>query len=199
VDNRPLGGCVFGERSKPKTAGAEYVLIYQNAQNVGRFGFAGACSAPAVGEYADATAQRSVAHLTFCRCVFRSTVFGLLRSPKTQPPSGRLPTLRFASACSAPLFSACSARRKRNRLAVGCPPYVLPVRVPPPLSASTPTQPPSGRLPTLRFAGACSAPTVGEYADATAQRSVDHLTFLLRGNFFTTKKKGILKTTKTKR
>ncbi|MDR1924360.1 MAG: hypothetical protein LBQ66_08295 [Planctomycetaceae bacterium] len=30
----------------------------------------------------------------------------------------------FANACSAPLFSACSARRKRNRPAVGYPPYV---------------------------------------------------------------------------
>jgi hypothetical protein len=30
----------------------------------------------------------------------------------------------FANACSAPLFSACSARRKHNRPAVGCPPYV---------------------------------------------------------------------------
>ncbi|MDR1924295.1 MAG: hypothetical protein LBQ66_07970 [Planctomycetaceae bacterium] len=31
----------------------------------------------------------------------------------------------FTDACSAPLFSACSACRKRNRPAVGYPPYVL--------------------------------------------------------------------------
>ncbi|MDR1925311.1 MAG: hypothetical protein LBQ66_13155 [Planctomycetaceae bacterium] len=42
MGNRPLGGYVFGERSKPKTEGAENVLIYQIAQNVGRFGFTGA-------------------------------------------------------------------------------------------------------------------------------------------------------------
>ncbi|MDR1923436.1 MAG: hypothetical protein LBQ66_03585 [Planctomycetaceae bacterium] len=36
----------------------------------------------------------------------------------------------FADACSAPLFSACSARRKRNRPAVGYPPYD-PVGYPP--------------------------------------------------------------------
>jgi hypothetical protein len=30
----------------------------------------------------------------------------------------------FANACSAPLFSSCFARRKHNRPAVGCPPYV---------------------------------------------------------------------------
>ncbi|MDR1925272.1 MAG: hypothetical protein LBQ66_12960, partial [Planctomycetaceae bacterium] len=97
------------------------------------------------------------------------TVFGLLRSPKTQPPSGRLSTLclptrlgvqfklirfpnaqrragrprssprRFAAIVGCrrhwwfgistrvppPLFSACSARRKHNRPAVGCPPYVV--------------------------------------------------------------------------
>ncbi|MDR1925993.1 MAG: hypothetical protein LBQ66_16615 [Planctomycetaceae bacterium] len=29
----------------------------------------------------------------------------------------------FADAFSAPLFSSCFARRKHNRLAVGCPPY----------------------------------------------------------------------------
>ncbi|MDR1924230.1 MAG: hypothetical protein LBQ66_07645 [Planctomycetaceae bacterium] len=45
------------------------------------------------------TAQRSVVYLDrantfwFYRCVFRPTVFVLLRSPKTQPPGGRLPTL----------------------------------------------------------------------------------------------------------
>jgi hypothetical protein len=31
----------------------------------------------------------------FVNVVWRSTVFGLLRSPKTQPPGGRLPTLRL--------------------------------------------------------------------------------------------------------
>ncbi|MDR1925488.1 MAG: hypothetical protein LBQ66_14040, partial [Planctomycetaceae bacterium] len=71
VANRPLGGCVFGERSKPKTEGAENVLVFslpkttrvgvvgarlalvpmerkthrqnQTAQNVGCVGFADAC------------------------------------------------------------------------------------------------------------------------------------------------------------
>ncbi|MDR1925046.1 MAG: hypothetical protein LBQ66_11805, partial [Planctomycetaceae bacterium] len=51
------------------------------------------------------------------------SVFVLLRSPKTQPPSGQLPTLRSPTRVPPPLFSSCSARRKRNRPAVGCPPY----------------------------------------------------------------------------
>ncbi|MDR1924408.1 MAG: hypothetical protein LBQ66_08535 [Planctomycetaceae bacterium] len=33
MGNRLPGGCVFGERSKPKTEGAENVLIYQIAQH----------------------------------------------------------------------------------------------------------------------------------------------------------------------
>jgi hypothetical protein len=41
------------------------VLIYQIAQNVGRFGFTDAFSAPVVGEYADVTAWQSVTHLMF--------------------------------------------------------------------------------------------------------------------------------------
>ncbi|MDR1925710.1 MAG: hypothetical protein LBQ66_15180 [Planctomycetaceae bacterium] len=35
VVNRPPGGCVFGERSKTKTVGAENVLIYQIAPTFG--------------------------------------------------------------------------------------------------------------------------------------------------------------------
>ncbi|MDR1922851.1 MAG: hypothetical protein LBQ66_00635 [Planctomycetaceae bacterium] len=91
VDNRPLGGCVFGERSKPKTVGRNTHRQNQNAQNIERVGFANAVSAPVVGEYADATARRSVAHLTLPYNVFR---------PR------------------------CRRVRRRNRLAVGCPPYV---------------------------------------------------------------------------
>ncbi|MDR1923826.1 MAG: hypothetical protein LBQ66_05590 [Planctomycetaceae bacterium] len=46
----------------------------------------------------------------------------------------------FANACSAPLFSACSARRKRNRPAVGYPPYV----------ADAFSYPIVGLMPTIR-------------------------------------------------
>ncbi|MDR1923735.1 MAG: hypothetical protein LBQ66_05105, partial [Planctomycetaceae bacterium] len=42
VDNRPLGGCVFGERSKTKTVDRQNMLVHQNVQNVGRVGFGGA-------------------------------------------------------------------------------------------------------------------------------------------------------------
>ncbi|MDR1925231.1 MAG: hypothetical protein LBQ66_12750 [Planctomycetaceae bacterium] len=44
------------------------------------------------------------------------------------------------------LFSACSARRKRNRPAVGCPPYVTAQR-----SVTHLTLPSGSRLPTLSF------------------------------------------------
>ncbi|MDR1923084.1 MAG: hypothetical protein LBQ66_01825 [Planctomycetaceae bacterium] len=75
MGNRPLGGYVFGERSKPKTEGAEYVLIYQIAQTFGVLVLPMRVGDPVVGEYADVTARRSVTHLTLL-------------------PGGRLPTLR---------------------------------------------------------------------------------------------------------
>ncbi|MDR1925178.1 MAG: hypothetical protein LBQ66_12475, partial [Planctomycetaceae bacterium] len=64
VGNRPLGGCV-GVLADSGIAKTH--RQNQSALRFGRFGFVDACTAP--------------------------TVFGLLRSPKTQPPSGRLTTL----------------------------------------------------------------------------------------------------------
>ncbi|MDR1923701.1 MAG: hypothetical protein LBQ66_04935 [Planctomycetaceae bacterium] len=64
VGNRPLGGCVFGERSKTKTEGAEHILVKPKRPK-----------------------RRAN---WFCRCVSR---------PR------------------------CRRVRRRNRLAVGCPPY----------------------------------------------------------------------------
>ncbi|MDR1925449.1 MAG: hypothetical protein LBQ66_13845 [Planctomycetaceae bacterium] len=68
MGNRPLGGCVFGERSKPKTERAENVLIYQIAQNVGRFGFADAFSAPAVGLRRRYSPRKPGSRLPTLRC-----------------------------------------------------------------------------------------------------------------------------------
>ncbi|MDR1924040.1 MAG: hypothetical protein LBQ66_06670 [Planctomycetaceae bacterium] len=67
MGNRTPGGYVFGERSKPKTEGAENVLIYQIAQNVGRFGFVDACwrsSCRLAPTLFTKKAWQSVAHLT---------------------------------------------------------------------------------------------------------------------------------------
>jgi hypothetical protein len=85
---------VFGARCKTKTEGTEYVLIYQIAQNVGRFGFADAfwrSSCRLAPTLFTKKARRSVAHLTISKCVFRSH---------------------------------CRRVRRRNRPAVGYPPYI---------------------------------------------------------------------------
>ncbi|MDR1924051.1 MAG: hypothetical protein LBQ66_06725 [Planctomycetaceae bacterium] len=68
VGNRPLGGYVFGERSKTKTVGRNTHRQNQNAQNVGRVNFVDAFSAPFVG---------------------------LRRRYSPRKPGGRLPTLHL--------------------------------------------------------------------------------------------------------
>ncbi|MDR1923046.1 MAG: hypothetical protein LBQ66_01630 [Planctomycetaceae bacterium] len=69
MGNRPPGGYVASKSlSLADNRIANTHRQNQNALRFGRFGFTDTFSAP--------------------------TVFGLLRSPKTQPPSGRLPTLR---------------------------------------------------------------------------------------------------------
>jgi hypothetical protein len=86
-----LVNSVFGERSKTKTMGAEHVLICQIAQNVWRVGFA------------------DVFWRSSCRLA------------PTQPPGGRLPTLRLPIRFGDPVVGF----RRRNRLAVGYSPYVV--------------------------------------------------------------------------
>jgi hypothetical protein len=73
----------------------------------------------------------------------------LSASTPTQPPGGRLPTLR----CRCVSRPNCRRVRRRNRPAVGYPPYVT---------------------------DAFHAPIVGEYTDATARQSVTHLTLPMR-------------------
>jgi hypothetical protein len=64
VGNRPLGGCVFGERSKPKTEGAEYASAKPKRPKRKADWLPMRFGDPTVGEYADATAWQSVAYLT---------------------------------------------------------------------------------------------------------------------------------------
>jgi hypothetical protein len=63
--------------AKPKTADRQIVVVNQNALRFGGFSFADACSAPTVGEYADATAWQSVAHLTITNA--KKNLFGITR------------------------------------------------------------------------------------------------------------------------
>ncbi|MDR1925317.1 MAG: hypothetical protein LBQ66_13185, partial [Planctomycetaceae bacterium] len=65
--------------------------------------------------------------------VFRPTVFVLLRSPKTQPPSGRLPTLRLQ------IFLAYSSTSFGFLMHVGGRDARVPVRAASRLLSATPT------------------------------------------------------------
>jgi hypothetical protein len=138
VGNRPQGGYVFGERSKPKTVGQK-TYWYTKLPKRLAFWFCRYVLAIQLSACADAIHQESLA----VGC----------------PPYVCQPVLMFSSN----LFGSIAHRggrdarvpiRFRFAAIVGCADIgvlVLLVRVPLPLSASTPTQPPGSRLPTLRL------------------------------------------------
>ncbi|MDR1923710.1 MAG: hypothetical protein LBQ66_04980 [Planctomycetaceae bacterium] len=80
---------------------------------------------PTVGaEHASAKPKRPKRRaFWFCRCVFRSIGTRASLAPTT--PTRVVLDNENTNTCSTPLFSACSARRKHNRLAVGWLPYVV--------------------------------------------------------------------------
>jgi hypothetical protein len=143
----------------------------------------------------------------FYRCVFCPTVFGLLRSPKTQPPSGRLSTLRLPTRFGVQfkLFRFYDTQRRVGRPrssprrfaaivclsadgrcfgfggAFWCTFWLLPFQ-----GESYWGRFFTGRCPVLWAfcpVGACwfcqhvLAPPLSACADVTARRSVTHLTF----------------------
>jgi hypothetical protein len=65
VGNRPLGGCVFGERSKTKTVDRQTTLAKPKRPKRRTFWFFRCVLAIQLSACADVTARRSVTHLTF--------------------------------------------------------------------------------------------------------------------------------------
>jgi hypothetical protein len=142
VGNLPPGGSVFCERSKAENSGAEHASAKPIRPTVWAFWFCQRGLAIHCFRLAplaeNATAQRSVAHLTITNTFWRSvqTCSVLLHTKAGGTPAFQSAPLRgncrlcrqgrigYVRMFHAPLFSACSARRKRNRLAVGYPPYV---------------------------------------------------------------------------
>jgi hypothetical protein len=166
VGNRLPGGCVFGERSKTKTEGAEHASVKPKRPKHRADWFCRCVLAIQLSACADATARRSVAHHTFTNTSWRSVqtflvllhteaggtpafqpapLRGYCRLAPTQPSGGRLPTIRLPTRLgvqfklfwfyyaqrragrprSSPRrFAAIVGLRRRNRPAVGYPPYV---------------------------------------------------------------------------
>ncbi|MDR1926040.1 MAG: hypothetical protein LBQ66_16855 [Planctomycetaceae bacterium] len=122
VGNRPLGGCVFGERSKPKTVGAEHVSAKPKRPKRRAVWFCRCVSrsscrlAPTLFTK---KAWQSVAHLTVA-----------VRFPphwdEGKPRPYNVSVFWFWAIEIQMRFwrSGCRRVRRRNRLAVGYPPYV---------------------------------------------------------------------------